>query len=139
MQVSVSTSFWTRSNTALDSLFYLLFRTIYEKLASAFTEEVAVLYRQRVEEISPNIRYCAYNIGEYRRKFTGSSAKPVWAGSAGSVHGRGARAALLRRPQRCSDQAAHTAFLSKGLRTITPVLTWRPHTCVHACFLLARS
>ena len=39
-------------------------RTIYEKLASAFTEELAVLYHQRVEEISPNIRYCAYNIGE---------------------------------------------------------------------------
>ena len=38
-------------------------RTIYEKLASAFTEELAVLYHQRVEEISPNIRYCAYNIG----------------------------------------------------------------------------
>lgn len=43
----------------------LLFtRTIYEKLASAFTEELAVLYRQRVDEISPNIRYCAYNIGD---------------------------------------------------------------------------
>ncbi|XP_011838049.1 signal recognition particle subunit SRP68 isoform X2 [Macaca mulatta] len=41
-------------------------KTIYEKLASAFTEEQAVLYNQRVEEISPNIRYCAYNIGESR-------------------------------------------------------------------------
>ncbi|XP_066560333.1 signal recognition particle subunit SRP68 [Amia ocellicauda] len=39
-------------------------KTIYEKLASAFTEEQAVLYYQRVEEISPNIRYCAYNIGD---------------------------------------------------------------------------
>ncbi|MBN3314220.1 SRP68 protein, partial [Atractosteus spatula] len=39
-------------------------KTIYEKLASAFTEEQAVLYHQRVEEISPNIRYCAYNIGD---------------------------------------------------------------------------
>lgn len=39
-------------------------RTIYEKLANAFTEEQAVLYNQRVEEISPNIRYCAYNIGK---------------------------------------------------------------------------
>lgn len=39
-------------------------KTIYEKLASAFTEEQAVLYKQRVEEISPNIRYCAYNIGD---------------------------------------------------------------------------
>ena len=43
---------------------FLPCRTIYEKLASAFTEEQAVLYNQRVEEISPNIRYCAYNIGE---------------------------------------------------------------------------
>lgn len=42
----------------------LVSRTIYEKLASAFTEESAILYRQRVDEISPNIRYCAYNIGE---------------------------------------------------------------------------
>ncbi|KAG8565683.1 hypothetical protein GDO81_012942 [Engystomops pustulosus] len=39
-------------------------KTIYEKLASAFTEEQAVLYNQRVDEISPNIRYCAYNIGD---------------------------------------------------------------------------
>ncbi|XP_028828890.1 signal recognition particle subunit SRP68 [Denticeps clupeoides] len=39
-------------------------KTIYEKLANAFTEEQAVLYYQRVEEISPNIRYCAYNIGD---------------------------------------------------------------------------
>ncbi|XP_053355113.1 signal recognition particle subunit SRP68 [Clarias gariepinus] len=39
-------------------------KTIYLNLASAFTEEQAVLYHQRVEEISPNIRYCAYNIGD---------------------------------------------------------------------------
>jgi len=44
-------------------------RTIYEKLASAFTEEQAVLFYQRVDEISPNIRYCAYNIGEKLRLF----------------------------------------------------------------------
>lgn len=44
--------------------FVLCCRTIYEKLANAFTEEQAVLYNQRVEEISPNIRYCAYNIGK---------------------------------------------------------------------------
>lgn len=45
-------------------IFILSSRTIYEKLANAFTEEQAVLYNQRVEEISPNIRYCAYNIGK---------------------------------------------------------------------------
>ncbi|XP_062402350.1 signal recognition particle subunit SRP68 [Sardina pilchardus] len=39
-------------------------KTIYEKLASAFTDEQAGLYYQRVEEISPNLRYCAYNIGD---------------------------------------------------------------------------
>uniref|UniRef100_A0A8C5P0R6 Signal recognition particle subunit SRP68 n=1 Tax=Jaculus jaculus TaxID=51337 RepID=A0A8C5P0R6_JACJA len=39
-------------------------KTIYEKLASAFTEEQAVLYNQCVEESSPNIRYCAYSIGD---------------------------------------------------------------------------
>ncbi|GAA6066678.1 signal recognition particle subunit SRP68, partial [Tachysurus ichikawai] len=39
-------------------------KTIYLKLSSAFTDEQAVLYHQRVEEISPNIRYCAYNIGD---------------------------------------------------------------------------
>lgn len=49
---------------SLRNLNVCLVRTIYEKLASAFTEELAVLYRQRVDEISPNIRYCAYNIGE---------------------------------------------------------------------------
>ncbi|KAK6187871.1 hypothetical protein SNE40_005802 [Patella caerulea] len=39
-------------------------KTIYEKLATAFTEDIQVLYQQRVEEISPNIRYCAYKIGD---------------------------------------------------------------------------
>lgn len=56
----------------------LFSRTIYEKLASAFTEESAILYRQRVEEISPNIRYCAYNIGEWRCLFTHTSRLPTW-------------------------------------------------------------
>ncbi|XP_077979719.1 signal recognition particle subunit SRP68-like [Glandiceps talaboti] len=39
-------------------------KTIYEKLAGALDDEQQVLYRQRVEEIAPNIRYCAYNIGD---------------------------------------------------------------------------
>lgn len=39
-------------------------RTIYQKLASAFTEEQQVVYQQRVDEIAPNLRYCAYNIGD---------------------------------------------------------------------------
>ena len=39
-------------------------RTIYEKLASAFIDDTKDLYLQRCEEIIPNIRYCAYNLGE---------------------------------------------------------------------------
>ncbi|XP_061889151.1 signal recognition particle subunit SRP68 isoform X1 [Entelurus aequoreus] len=50
---------WKRAMEAFNKC-----KTIYEKLASAFTEELAALYRQRVDEISPNIRYCAYNIGD---------------------------------------------------------------------------
>lgn len=42
----------------------LLSQTIYEKLASALNEEEQVLYKQRVEELNPNLRYCAYNIGD---------------------------------------------------------------------------
>ena len=43
---------------------YIYFRTIYEKLGVAFTEEVRALYQQRVDEIVPNLRYCSYNIGD---------------------------------------------------------------------------
>ncbi len=37
---------------------------IYEKLATALNEEDAVLYRQKSEEITPSLRFCAYNLGE---------------------------------------------------------------------------
>lgn len=37
---------------------------IYEKLASALNEDEKMLYQQRVDEITPNVRYCAYNIGD---------------------------------------------------------------------------
>ncbi|CAC5402336.1 SRP68 [Mytilus coruscus] len=43
---------------------YTQAKTIYEKLASAFTEDSQALYLQMVDEVSPNIRYCAYNIGD---------------------------------------------------------------------------
>ncbi len=33
-------------------------------MSSAVSEEQKGVYLQRVEEISPNIRYCAYNIGD---------------------------------------------------------------------------
>lgn len=44
---------------------YTQARSIYEKLASAFLDEATKnLYMQRVDEIGPNIRYCAYNLGQ---------------------------------------------------------------------------
>lgn len=44
---------------------YTQSRSIYEKLAGAFMDETTkALYLQRVEEIGPNIRYCAYNLGQ---------------------------------------------------------------------------
>lgn len=33
-------------------------------MANAFSEEIQLIYQQRVDEISPNLRYCAYNIGD---------------------------------------------------------------------------
>ena len=39
-------------------------RTIYEKLAGAFVDDIKEIYLQRVDELSPSIRYCAYNIGD---------------------------------------------------------------------------
>lgn len=72
-------------------------RTIYEKLASAFTEEQAVLYNQRVEEISPNIRYCAYNIGEGLRRApvgAGGPSPKRWDCQSGQLRIAGGRALL---------------------------------------------
>lgn len=39
-------------------------QVIYEKLASTLPEDQQLHYRQRVDEISPSLRYCAYNIGD---------------------------------------------------------------------------
>lgn len=61
-------------------IFILCCRTIYEKLANAFTEEQAVLYNQRVEEISPNIRYCAYNIGKERGYLVSNTEQGLFMG-----------------------------------------------------------
>ena len=41
-----------------------LYRTIYEKLGSAFSEEQQNFYQQKADEITPNIRYCAYNLDD---------------------------------------------------------------------------
>jgi hypothetical protein len=42
----------------------VLNRTIYEKLGSAFSEEQQNFYQQKADEITPNIRYCAYNLDD---------------------------------------------------------------------------
>lgn len=39
-------------------------QVIYEKLISALPEHDQLPYKQRVEEITPSLRYCAYNIGD---------------------------------------------------------------------------
>ncbi|GIY51758.1 signal recognition particle subunit SRP68 [Caerostris darwini] len=44
--------------------FFRISQTIYEKLSEALNEDEVILYKQRVEELIPNIRYCAYNIGD---------------------------------------------------------------------------
>ena len=53
---------------SLSSLHFI--RTIYEKLGGAVSEEQRTLYSQRVEEISPNVRYCAYNMGDTQTDIT---------------------------------------------------------------------
>ena len=39
-------------------------RDIYEKLCGAVPDDQKAMYAQRVVEMVPNIRYCAYNIGD---------------------------------------------------------------------------
>ncbi|XP_066250327.1 signal recognition particle subunit SRP68 [Euwallacea similis] len=39
-------------------------QVIYEKLAVTLPDEEQLPYKQRVEEIAPSLRYCAYNIGD---------------------------------------------------------------------------
>lgn len=39
-------------------------QVVYEKLVSALPEDEQLPYKQRIEELKPNLRYCAYNIGE---------------------------------------------------------------------------
>ncbi|KAL0278613.1 UNVERIFIED_CONTAM: hypothetical protein PYX00_000385 [Menopon gallinae] len=37
---------------------------VYEKLAEALNEEDSATYRSRVDELTPSLRYCSYNIGD---------------------------------------------------------------------------
>jgi signal recognition particle subunit SRP68 len=39
-------------------------RTIYEKLSSTLSEDEAAIYKQRMNEIVPSLRFCAYNSGD---------------------------------------------------------------------------
>ncbi|KAL7288721.1 hypothetical protein TKK_0017446 [Trichogramma kaykai] len=39
-------------------------QVLYENLAKALPEHEQLIYKQRVDEITPNLRYCAYNIGD---------------------------------------------------------------------------
>ena len=39
-------------------------QVVYEKLAEALPEEDSPLYLQRVDELAPSLRFCAYNIGD---------------------------------------------------------------------------
>lgn len=61
-------------------------RTIYEKLAGAFSEEQRSMYLQRVEEITPNIRYCAYNLEEGTTDISDLMQLRLSAAAAGGTH-----------------------------------------------------
>ena len=43
---------------------FLYHRTIYRELGGAVSEDQQAVYQQRVDDIFPNMRYCAYNIGD---------------------------------------------------------------------------
>lgn len=40
------------------------YRAIYESIALTLDEETRTLYRQRIDETVPQIRFCGYNIGD---------------------------------------------------------------------------
>ena len=39
-------------------------QVVYGELAAALPESEQVIYKARVEELAPNLRYCAYNVGD---------------------------------------------------------------------------
>lgn len=39
-------------------------QVVYEKLSTTLPDDEQAPYRQRIEEITPSLRYCAYNIGD---------------------------------------------------------------------------
>jgi len=56
------TSKWAEAQTLLTKA-----RTIYESLSQAVGEEEGALFRQKMDEITPSLRYCSYNIGDASR------------------------------------------------------------------------
>jgi len=56
--LAFESSDWEAAVTALTSA-----RDIYDRLASTFSVEEGAVYRARMDEIVPSLRYCAYNIG----------------------------------------------------------------------------
>jgi len=54
---------WTEAQSMLSQA-----KTIYDSLSQAVEEEEGSLFRQKMEEITPSLRYCAYNIGDSSAK-----------------------------------------------------------------------
>ena len=54
---------WVGAKTALTEA-----RNIYDKLASITSVDDSSIYRSRMDEIVPSLRYCAYNIGDASAK-----------------------------------------------------------------------
>lgn len=62
VQTSFKAEFNGKATRILNRAFNL--QVIYEKLSTTLSEEDQLPYKQRVEEIAPSLRYCAYNIGD---------------------------------------------------------------------------
>merc|ERR1712012_719493 len=56
------TSKWSEAQGLLSKA-----QTIYESLSQAVGEEEGALFRQKMDEITPSLRYCSYNIGDASR------------------------------------------------------------------------
>ena len=57
--LAFETQAWTKALGSLNQA-----KTIYEQLSSTLSEEEAAIYKARIDEIIPSLRYCAYNIGD---------------------------------------------------------------------------
>lgn len=58
-------SFWKTLKYLITYFLYLtLFRVVYEKLCGVVKETDLPIYKHKCEELVPNLRYCAYSIGD---------------------------------------------------------------------------